>query len=97
MEHTLRPSNFLESSRTDNWWVEPVLVLTGLSMFIIYATWAAFQGDHYYAVSYLSPFYSPLIYVKSGVAGAAPLWHSLLGEWPGFFLERSIQMDPQQL
>jgi len=85
MDHTMQRSKFLTGHRTDNWWIEPVLVLLGLSAFLAYATWAAFQGNHYYSISYLSPFYSPLIYIKSGVAGAAPLWHSLLGEWPSWW------------
>ncbi len=36
----------------------------GLSAFIVYSTWAAFQGDHYTVpgTSYLSPFYSPELF-----------------------------------
>ncbi|MDH5753572.1 MAG: succinate dehydrogenase, partial [Deltaproteobacteria bacterium] len=37
--------------------------LCGLLAFIVYATWAAFQGDHYQWGPYLSPMYSPLIEV----------------------------------
>ncbi len=85
MDQALPRTSFLQNKRTDLWWVEPVLVLLGLGLFIVYATWAAMQGSHYYTVSYLSPFYSPLIFVKSGVAGSAPLWHSLLGEWPSWW------------
>ena len=85
MDQALPRTSFLQNKRTDLWWVEPVLVLLGLGLFIVYATWAAMQGSHYYSVSYLSPFYSPLIFVKSGVAGSAPLWHSLLGEWPAWW------------
>lgn len=87
MEDTIRleKPSFLAHQRADRWWVEPLLVLLGLSAFIIYATWAAFQANHYYTVSYLSPFYSPLVFVKSGVVGSAPLWHSLLGEWPSWW------------
>jgi len=50
--------------RPDAWWVQPVLVFLGLSTFIFYSTWAAFQGAHYRFGSYLSPFYSPLIKPK---------------------------------
>src|SRR5207247_5016042 len=32
----------------------------GLAILGAYATWAAFQGNHYEYSSYLSPFYSPL-------------------------------------
>ena len=51
---------FLETRRGDNWWVGPIATAVGLLAFVVYATWAAFQGDHYIAGPYLSPFYSPL-------------------------------------
>ena len=49
------------TERTDGWWVEPLL--QGLMLLVMgtYATWAAFQGNHYEFGSYLSPFYSPLL------------------------------------
>ena len=34
--------------RADVWWTQPLLVFLGLSTFIVYSTWAAFQGTHYY-------------------------------------------------
>jgi hypothetical protein len=43
----------------------------------VYATWAAFQGSHYYWGPYLSPFYSPEIFGESS--------HSLLGPKPGWW------------
>ena len=68
--------------RPDAWWAQPFLVFLGLATFIVYSTWAAFQGDHYFYGPYLSPFYSPEIF------GASP--HSLLGPkpawWPGWLL-----------
>ncbi len=78
----LRKPSFAETLRGDTWWIEPLLVLMGLSAFIIYATWAAFQANHYFAISYLSPFYSPVIYTDTSVVGSAPVWHALLGTWP---------------
>ena len=33
--------------RTDPWWVPALLTFLGLSSFIVYATWAAFQNAHY--------------------------------------------------
>ena len=33
-----------------------------LGAFVVYATWAAFQGNHYEYGPYLSPFYSPLLF-----------------------------------
>lgn len=50
--------------RRDAWWLQPLVVVLGLGGFGIYATWAALQGQHYYAAPYLSPFYSPLILVN---------------------------------
>ena len=49
---------FGETMRRDWWWVQPVVVFVLLSSFIGYATWAAFQGQHYTYGPYLSPFYS---------------------------------------
>ena len=47
----------------------------GLSTFLVYSTWAAFQGDHYTYGPYLSPFYSPELF------GNSP--HSWFGPRPG--------------
>lgn len=79
------PDRFAATARTDRWWVGPLLTLLGLSGFGIYATWAAFQGEHYYVAPYLSPFYSPLLYVKPGVPGGAPLADAWLGAWPAWW------------
>ena len=76
---------FAKTIRTDRWWVGPVLTFLGLSAFIVYTTWAAFQGNHYFYGSYLSPFYSPLFFIDPNVAGAAPLSHALLGAWPAWW------------
>ena len=52
---------------------------SALSTFIVYATWAAFQGNHFEYGPYLSPFYSPLLFGDSHHAwfGPKPGW------WPG--------------
>jgi hypothetical protein len=70
---------FGETSRRDFWWIQPLAVFLGLSAFIVYATWAAFQGDHYEFGPYLSPFYSPLLFGDGPHAwfGPKPGW------WPG--------------
>lgn len=74
-----RPQDgFGVTARRDAWWVGPVFTAIGLSAFLIYGTWAAWQSSHfeirqtapgkvdwkngYEAAPYLSPFYSPLIY-----------------------------------
>jgi hypothetical protein len=70
---------FGETSRRDFWWAQPLAVFLGLSTFIVYSTWAAFQGNHYEFGPYLSPFYSPLLFGDSHHAwfGPKPGW------WPG--------------
>jgi len=69
--------SFLETARVDRWWVEPLFVLLALSGFLVYATWAALQGDHYRFGSYISPFYSPEIFGSShALFGPKPSW------WP---------------
>ncbi len=57
-----------------------MLVFIGLGTFVVYSTWAAFQGEHYAAGPYLSPFYSPEIFGNSPHAlfGPKPAW------WPGW-------------
>jgi hypothetical protein len=63
--------------RRDAWWVQPLVVFLGLSTFIVYSTWAAFQNAHYTYGPYLSPFYSPELF------GSSP--HALLGPQPGWW------------
>ena len=73
---------FKATTRQDNWWVGPAATFCGFMGFIIYTTWAAFQGEHYWHGSYLSPLYSPVLFLKEGVAGAAPMAHTWVGTWP---------------
>jgi hypothetical protein len=70
---------FGATSRRDAWWVQPLVVLLALGSFLVYATWAAFQGTHYEYGPYLSPFYSPLLFGDGPHAwfGPKPGW------WPG--------------
>lgn len=76
---------FAKTFRTDRWWTGPILTFLGLSAFVVYSTWAAFQGNYYFYGSYLSPFYSPLIFIDPSVPGAAPLEHAWIGAWPGWW------------
>src|SRR5215203_3192454 len=57
--------SFGETMRPDVWWVQPLLVFIGLSIFIVYSTWAAFQGKDYFFGNYVSPFYSPELFGNS--------------------------------
>jgi hypothetical protein len=76
----LQRRSFGETSRRDHWWVTPALVFAGLSLFVVYATWAALQGEHYHYGPYLSPFYAPELWGSSPHAwfGPRPSW------WPGW-------------
>src|SRR5437879_7384597 len=67
---------FGETMRADVWWLQPLLVFVGLSTFIVYSTWAAFQGKHYFVDNYVSPFYSPEIFGDSShsLFGPKPVW-----------------------
>ena len=72
-----RPRGFGETTRSDTWWLKPLAIFLGLSAFVLYSTWAAFQGRFYESGAYLSPFYSPEIF------GDSP--HALLGPRPGWW------------
>lgn len=54
-----KPEKVFSTARPDTWWVEPTLVFIGFTIFIVYATWRAFEGEFYKIGPYLSPFYSP--------------------------------------
>lgn len=68
---------FGATMRRDAWWAQPLVVFLFLSLFVVYSTWAAFQGKHYFSEPYLSPFYSPELY------GSSP--HSWFGPQPGWW------------
>jgi hypothetical protein len=69
-----QPKQFGHTARKDAWWLAPASVFVGLSIFIIYSTWAGLQGRFFeirqdrvgftgpVVAPYLSPFYSPLLY-----------------------------------
>jgi hypothetical protein len=81
------PQGFGATRRTDKWWIEPLWQAGGFLCFVIYANWAAFQGQHYWHEAYLSPFYSPVLFTniaEAGVEGAAPVAHAWLGAWPAW-------------
>lgn len=67
------------TNRKDAWWVQPLIVFIFLFSFVVYATWAAFQGEHYFFGPYLSPLYSPEIF------GSSP--HRWFGPKPGWWPE----------
>ncbi len=73
----LKIRTFGQTQRKDVWWKTPALVFLILSSFVVYSTWAVFQGAHYTFGPYLSPFYSPEIF------GDSP--HALFGPKPGWW------------
>ena len=72
-----RRLRFGETMRTDAWWIQPLVTFLGLGSFVVYSTWAAFQGNHYHFGNYLSPMYSPEVF------GNSP--HSWFGPKPDWF------------
>ncbi len=84
---------FGETMRKDGWWIPSVLTFLGFSAFIVYSTWAAFQGQHYSFGPYLSPMYSPLIWEAAGQPLSEHAW---LGGWPSW-IPKVLLMTPAML
>ncbi len=71
----LKRRSFLETMRKDAWWLQSVLTFFPLLAFVVYSTWAAFQGDNYRFGPYISPFYSPELFGSvHALFGAKPSW-----------------------
>jgi len=77
---TRKQQGFGHTKRRDAWWVSTLIVFIVLFSFVVYATWAAFQGNHYYYGPYLSPLYAPELFGESPHSwfGPKPGW------WPAF-------------
>jgi hypothetical protein len=77
---TITRRGFGQTMRRDGWWVAPLLTFIGLGAFVVYSTWAAFQGEHYWVpgTGYLSPFYSPVLFDSPGMVSG----HSWFGPKP---------------
>ncbi|HZT78763.1 MAG TPA: hypothetical protein VFA26_00955 [Gemmataceae bacterium] len=91
----VREEHWGQTSRRDLWWLGPLLVALGLTAFLVYGTWAAWQGGNFEirknaegqpdwngkpVAPYLSPFFSPLIYDPiSPHAWSHSDWKSALG------------------
>src|SRR5258706_3769293 len=73
---------FAKTHRSDGWWQGPLVTFVVFSTFIVYTTWAALQGTHYFHAPYLSPFYSPTLFNDPTVAGASP--SSWFGDFPSW-------------
>ena len=74
-------TGFGATMRKDNWWIGPIGIATLLLSFLVYSTWAAFQGAYYWVpgTNYLSPFYSPEFWGNSPhaiIQGEPSFWQS---------------------
>jgi hypothetical protein len=68
---------FGQTMRRDSWWIQPLIVFIILASFVVYATWAALQNEHFAYGNYLSPFYSPLLFSDhphAWIHGGRPSW-----------------------
>src|ERR1044072_2523275 len=65
--------------RTDSWWLQPLRINLGFTAFVIYATFRAFQQQHYFVSQYhyLTPFYSPCV-SRGCSAEASEFWPQIL-------------------
>ncbi len=89
---------FGETTRPDVWWLQPLVVFLGFSAFIIYSTWAAFQGIHDMQTGQPSYWYGGLHGENGGADYLSPfyspeIWgvspHALFGKvlpgwWPSW-------------
>ena len=88
----LERGRFGQTARRDLWWVTPLLTFLALGGFIVYANWATFQGAHFRYGPYLSPFYSPELFSKTGHDswfGRNPSWMPAWVTARGVYAKRS--------
>ncbi|MBL9141834.1 MAG: succinate dehydrogenase [Phycisphaerae bacterium] len=87
---------FLQTSRKDRWWLQPLVVFLGFTTFIVYSTWAALTGAHYFIGGpaadqvgqqhLLSPFYSPVVWDAAGAHSGHAWFSGQPGWWPSWML-----------
>lgn len=69
----------LRTLRKDNWWLQPAITAFVLFMFVIYATWRAFENAYYYSSPYISPFYSPCL--STNCVPGSNDFGGFIGDW----------------
>ena len=74
--------------RTDRWWLQPTITFSVLFLFIIYATFRAFEGKYYFAEPLISPFYSPCL------SSDCPTNASLIGQPFGHIVLFGLAISP---
>ena len=74
------------TQRSDRWWIEPSLTAFGFLCFVVYTTLRALSGTDFVVDSYLSPFYSPLLFPTPGPEsmGGEFAWFAA---WPQFWTD----------
>jgi len=75
----LRSDRFGDTERTDNWWIQPLSIVIGLSIFIVYATFRTIYPILFPNAEagissgpMLSPFFAPLIFGEAKHAWFGP-------------------------
>src|SRR5690606_3998549 len=81
------PTGRAATMRRDAWWQGPLATIAVLGGAFGYLTWAMLQGNHYWAEPYLSPVYSPALFIDSSAPGSPPIggFHGWFGEWPSWW------------
>jgi hypothetical protein len=59
--------------RTDRWWLAPLTTFVVFTGFVIFATYRAFAGDHFFVEPYMSPFFSPCVAADCKGATSLPI------------------------
>ena len=78
-------TGFGKTHRTDAWWIGPLSVAGGLTLWLIYYMWAALQAQDFTYGPYLSPFYSPLLIAPEGASALVESHAWLAGSWDHWF------------
>jgi hypothetical protein len=81
------PTGRAATVRRDAWWQGPIATAAMLVTCFGYLTWAMLQGNYYWAEPYLSPVYSPSLWIDTSAPGSAPIggFHGWFGEWPSWW------------
>jgi hypothetical protein len=82
----LRNLRAFATERKDRWWLMPLVTFVVFSSFVVYVTWALFQGVNYTYGNYLSPLYSPEL------LGDSP--HSIFGPFPAWWPRHLLPASP---
>ncbi len=96
----LHQEDFGETERTDDWWIQPLLIFIGLFLFIAYATFRTFYPILFPGATpgitagpMLSPFFAPLLFGEGSHA-----WFGAFPEgWPEWLRSPALLILPAPL